>query len=318
VLSTKRLVVEPDEALQLIPFAALPVPGAETSLISDHEIVYFPSASVLTLQRRELANREPAAHAVAVLANPVFQPDDQRVTDARKKRPEKETIAQQTQSSHLDSALPARSGKARDLKSALRDVGMDQLRNLPYSNQEAVAIVNVAPKGEVLSKLGFDANRAAALNPELSNYRIIHFATHGILDLEHPELSAIVLSLVDKNGAPQDGYLFLNDIYNLNLPAELVVLSACQTGIGKQVKGEGLIALTRGFMYAGAARLVASLWKVDDAATAALMKEFYKQMFVNGKKPAAALQAAQLYLRSTRRWNSPVYWAGFFIQGEWR
>jgi CHAT domain-containing protein/tetratricopeptide (TPR) repeat protein len=305
VLSAKRLVIIPDGALQLIPFASLPVAGPESSLITDHEIIYFPSASILTLQRRELANRKPAAHAVAVLANPVFQPDDERVTEARKKKSEQDALAQST-------------NQRRDIKSALRDVGVDQLTRLPYSNQEAAAIMNVAPKGEVLSKLGFEATRAAALSPELSKYKIIHFATHGILDLQHPELSAIVLSLVDKNGAPQDGYLFLHDIYNLNLPAELVVLSACQTGIGKQVKGEGLIALTRGFMYAGAARLVASLWKVDDAATAALMKEFYKEMFVNSKKPAAALQAAQIYMRGTRRWNSPVYWAGFFIQGEWR
>jgi CHAT domain-containing protein/Tfp pilus assembly protein PilF len=305
VLSAKRLVIIPDGALQLIPFASLPVAGPESSLITDHEIIYFPSASILTLQRRELANRKPAAHAVAVLANPVFQPDDERVTEARKKKSEQDALAQST-------------NQRRDIKSALRDVGVDQLTRLPYSNQEAAAIMNVAPKGEVLSKLGFEATRAAALSPELSKYKIIHFATHGILDLQHPELSAIVLSLVDKNGAPQDGYLFLHDIYNLNLPAELVVLSACQTGIGKQVKGEGLIALTRGFMYAGAARLVASLWKVDDAGTAALMKEFYKEMFVNSKKPAAALQAAQIYMRGTRRWNSPVYWAGFFIQGEWR
>jgi CHAT domain-containing protein/Tfp pilus assembly protein PilF len=305
VLSAKRLVIIPDGALQLIPFASLPVAGPESSLITDHEIIYFPSASILTLQRRELANRKPAAHAVAVLANPVFQPDDERVTEARKKKSEQDALAQST-------------NQRRDIKSALRDVGVDQLTRLPYSNQEAAAIMNVAPKGEVLSKLGFEATRAAALSPELSKYKIIHFATHGILDLQHPELSAIVLSLVDKNGAPQDGYLFLHDIYNLNLPAELVVLSACQTGIGKQVKGEGLIALTRGFMYAGAARLVASLWKIDDAATAALMKEFYKEMFVNSKKPAAALQAAQIYMRGTRRWNSPVYWAGFFIQGEWR
>jgi CHAT domain-containing protein len=124
--------------------------------------------------------------------------------------------------------------------------------------------------------------------------------------------------MVDENGKEQDGYVRLYEIYNLNLPAELVVLSACQTGVGKQIRGEGLMALTRGFMYAGAARLVASLWKVDDAATAALMAEFYKQMFMNGKKPAAALREAQKYMSGQRRWQSPYYWAGFFIQGEWR
>jgi CHAT domain-containing protein len=123
--------------------------------------------------------------------------------------------------------------------------------------------------------------------------------------------------MVDEKGEPQDGYLRLHDIYNLNLPAELVVLSACQTGVGKQVKGEGLIALTRGFMYAGAKSVVASLWKVDDEATAALMAEFYKQMFRNKLKPAAALRQAQSNISKEKRWQSPYYWAGFFIQGEW-
>jgi CHAT domain-containing protein len=152
----------------------------------------------------------------------------------------------------------------------------------------------------------------------LSQYKIVHFATHGIADTEHPELSGIILSLVDENGAEQDGYLRLHEIYNLKLPAQLVVISACDSGVGKQFKGEGLIALTRGFMYAGAATVVASLWKVDSRATAALMAEFYKEMFTNGKKPVAALRAAQLSISKHRTWNEPFFWAGFVIQGEWR
>jgi CHAT domain-containing protein/Tfp pilus assembly protein PilF len=319
LLGSKRLVVVADGTLQLVPFAALPLSKNSVPLISEHELIYVPSASVLTLQRQELTKRKPAARAVAVLANPVFELDDERVTSSRKRKPADSAVTMQTQSLSVGSSAPTRSSnRDRDLNEALRDVGVDRLSRLPYSQDEAVAIMNVVPKGEVFAALGFAANRATATSPALSQYRIIHFATHGILNLEHPELSGIVLSLVDKNGAPQDGYLFLDDIYNLNLPAELVVLSACQTGVGRQVKGEGLIALTRGFMYAGAARLVASLWKVNDAATAALMSRFYKEMFINGKKPAAALQAAQLQLREQRRWSSPVYWAGFFIQGEWR
>jgi len=309
LLGHKRLIVVPDGALQLVPFAALPLTGGVPEpLISQHEIVYLPSASVIGLQRHELANRKPAPHAVAIIANPVFGLDDERVSKLKNKKTE-------TPPSRVEIPATAASGKFQD---ALRDAGIDRLTPLPYSLDEAEAILRVAPKGEVFAALGFDANRATAMSPELAKYRFIHVATHGVLNLERPELSAIVLSLVDKKGQSQDGYLFLHDIYNLNLPAELVVLSACQTGIGKQVKGEGLMALTRGFMYAGAARLVASLWKVDDAATAKLMEQFYKEMFVNGKKPAAALQAAQLYLRKQRRWSSPNYWAGFFIQGEWR
>ncbi len=164
----------------------------------------------------------------------------------------------------------------------------------------------------------FKASRATATSSALSHYRIVHFATHGVVDFEHPDLSGVVLSMVDEKGEPQDGYLRLHDIYNLNLPADMVVLSACQTGVGKQIKGEGLIALTRGFMYAGAFRVVASLWKVDDEATAELMAEFYKQMFTDGLKPAAALHAAQLNLSHQKRWRSPYYWAGFVLQGEWK
>jgi CHAT domain-containing protein len=188
---------------------------------------------------------------------------------------------------------------------------------LSLSRHEATAIVRAAPANQSFIALDFRASRETATSSELAKYRIIHFATHGVMDLDHPELSGIVLSMVDENGQSEDGYLRLNEIYNLNLPAELVVLSACQTGIGKQIKGEGLIALTRGFMYAGAARVVASLWKVDDAATAALMTEFYKQMFTNKLTAAAALTAAQVNISKQKRWESPYFWAGFFLQGEW-
>jgi CHAT domain-containing protein len=153
---------------------------------------------------------------------------------------------------------------------------------------------------------------------DLSKYRVLHFATHGLLNSRNPELSGIVLSLVDEKGRPVDGFLRLNEIYNLNLSADLVVLSACQTGLGKEIKGEGLIGLTRGFMYAGAQRVVASLWKVDDAGTAELMKTFYRKMFREQMRPAAALRAAKVEMSRDPRWNSPYYWAAFQLQGEWK
>lgn len=152
----------------------------------------------------------------------------------------------------------------------------------------------------------------------MSRYRVLHFATHGLLNSQHPELSGIVLSLVDERGRPQDGFLRLHEIYNLKLGADLVVLSACQTALGKEIKGEGLVGLTRGFMYAGAPRVVSSLWNVDDRATAELMKRFYEAMFIQGMPPAAALRAAQTSLRREKGWAAPYYWAGFTLQGEWR
>jgi len=139
-----------------------------------------------------------------------------------------------------------------------------------------------------------------------------------MLDSEHPELSGLVFSLVDEKGKQQNGFLGLEDIYNLNLPAELVVLSACETGLGKQVQGEGLVGLTRGFMYAGASRVIASLWKVDDVATAELMGRFYKAMERDGMRPTAALRQAQIEMWKQKDWRAPYYWAAFQMQGEWK
>jgi CHAT domain-containing protein len=191
------------------------------------------------------------------------------------------------------------------------------MARLAFSRQEATGIL-AATRGDAMQALGFDANRTMATDPALSQYRIIHFATHSILDSQHPELSGIVLSLVDQHGESRDGFLRLHDLYNLNLPAELVVLSACQTGLGKDIKGEGLVGLTRGFMYAGAARVLASLWKVDDAATAELMKRFYQAMLGDEQlPPAAALRQAQIAISRQKQWAAPYYWAGFVFQGEW-
>src|SRR5262249_23719250 len=149
-------------------------------------------------------------------------------------------------------------------------------------------------------------------------YRFVHFATHGLLNNRHPELSGLVFSLVDPRGRPRDGFLAAYDVYNLHLNADLVVLSACQTALGGDVRGEGLIGLTRAFMYAGPPRGVSSLWRVPDSATAALMQDFYKGILVDHLTPAAALRAAQLAIRSEPRWSAPYYWAGFILQGEWR
>jgi CHAT domain-containing protein/Flp pilus assembly protein TadD len=313
ILGTKRLIVVADGALQLVSFAALPLHGntaeKQRRLIDDHEIVYEPSASVLALQRTELADRKRAPHAVAILADPVFASDDSRVAALNERKPP----TNPPKSS--GNALPPNAARRGDVSRALEDIGLGRFPRLRSSAIEAQRIVVVAPKGESKAARDFDASRETAMSRELSEYRIVHFATHAVVDYEHPELSGIVLSLVDRKGQPQDGYLRLHDIYNLNLPVDLIVLSACQTGVGKEIKGEGLIALTRGFMYAGAERVVASLWKVDDAATAELMAQFYKQMFVSGQRPAAALRAAQITLAKKR---SPADWAGFVLQGEWK
>jgi CHAT domain-containing protein len=147
---------------------------------------------------------------------------------------------------------------------------------------------------------------------------VIHFATHGFLDSEAPELSGLVLSLLDGQGHPRDGFLRLRDVYNLDLSADLVVLSGCRTALGKDVRGEGLLGLTRGFLYAGASRVMASLWPVRDRATPELMRRFYHALLHDRLPPAAALRAAQLSLRREPRWRDPYSWAPFVVQGDWQ
>jgi CHAT domain-containing protein len=169
-----------------------------------------------------------------------------------------------------------------------------------------------------MQALDFSANRAAAMSAELSQYRVIHFATHGVLDSQHPELSGLIFSLVNSRGEQENGFLGLQDVYNLNLAADLVVLSACETGLGKEIQGEGLVGLTQGFMYAGAPQVIASLWSVDDAATAELMAHFYRALEKEGKRPSAALRQAQIEIFQQERWRNPYYWAGFVIHGDHR
>jgi CHAT domain-containing protein len=305
-LGSKRLIVVPDGALQYIPFEALLVsgdPAAERPLLIDHEIVYEPSASALALVLKDSAQRMPAPKSIAIFANPVFETDDPRVKFSGQKTPQ--------------AAGP--NPKQEQLLGVFRDIGLSEgkIPALPASRDEAEGIMSVVPHGTGLQAMGFDASRATFMNPDLAHYRIVHFATHGFVDYQHPELSGLVLSLVDLNGNPQDGFLRLHDIYNLKLSADLVVLSACNTGLGKDLKGEGLIGLTRGFMYAGARSVTASLWKVDDEATAELMKLFYEGMFQRGLTPASALREAQISMWKTKRWHAPYYWAAFVIQGEY-
>jgi CHAT domain-containing protein len=164
----------------------------------------------------------------------------------------------------------------------------------------------------------FDANRDAVLKADLARFRILHFATHSFFDDERPDLSGIVLSMVDRSGRRRNGFLRLYDIYNLRLNADLVVLSACRTALGKEIRGEGLVGLTRGFFYAGAPRVLASLWQVDDRTGAALMAPVYEAILVRHDTPAAALRSAQIAIWRTKGWDAPYYWGAFVMQGEWK
>ena len=316
LLGHKRLVIVSDGALQYIPFAVLPVrrrPGGPNQpLVVESEIVMVPSASTVAVLRRDLAGRPPAPKAVAVFADPVFDRQDPRVS----------THQQISQVPHAGELSSSNRGLPMDLERSWAEVGSTErggkIPRLPFSRREADAIIADAPPGDSFKAVDFRADRAAATSPELAQYRIVHFATHGVLDSRNPALSGIVLSLVDRRGKPVDGFLRLWDIYNLRLPIDLVVLSACQTALGKEIKGEGLVGLTRGFMYAGAARVVASLWQVDDVATAELMSLFYQGVLKKSQPPAMALRAAQIHMWKERRWQEdPYFWGAFQLQGEW-
>ena len=289
--------------MQYIPFAALSIPEAEEyePLIVSNEIVSLSSVSTLAVLRRETESRPLAPQTIALMADPVFGSEDDRFTG--------EDYASSGEN-NLNYILASRSAE---------DVGVKGTpARLRFTRQEADRILALVPDAKEFSALDFDASRQTATSDKLSQYRIVHLATHGFMNSLNPELSGIVLSLVDKQGKPTDGFLRLHDIYNLNMPAELVVLSACQTGLGEEIRGEGLVGLTRGFMYAGAPRLVVSLWNVNDSGTAELMSDFYRRYLEDGLRPAAALRAAQLAMWENDELFAPYYWAAFTFQGRWR
>jgi CHAT domain-containing protein len=295
----KTILVVADGALQYLPFAALPEPASANNqnltepppLIVGHEVVNLPSASILATIAQAVRGQSNEEKLIAILADPVFSPNDSRVNTLG-------TVSLQ-QSAQLS--------------------GAPLLSRLPATKVEAESIMAIVPTGTGMMATGFDADRALVLSSELGQYKVIHLATHGVVDIENPEMSGVVLSLVSREGKGTQGWVQLHDIYNMNLSnTHLVVLSACQTALGKEVSGEGLVGLSRGFIYAGAGSVIASLWKVDDRATTKLMTEFYKGLFEEGLTPSAALRQAKIKMWRHSRYREPFYWAAFVLQGEYR
>jgi CHAT domain-containing protein len=326
-LGNRRLMIVADDVLHFVPFGVLPVANGGASstnrqrrvtrlLIEDHEIVNLPSASTLAVIRGEQAGRNRAPKTVVALADPVFTKDDERVKASKDKDTLNEVIKT------VNDALMSGESKDRQLVKATEDTGVPSdglnVPRLPGTRQEAEQIVAMVPTNERRLALDFAASRETVTSAELSQYRYVHLSTHGFLNSVHPELSGLVFSLVNERGEPQDGFLRAHEIFNLKLSPEVVVLSACRTGMGKNIRGEGLVSLTRGFMYAGAPRVIVSLWSVSDLGTTELMVRFYHGMLKEGMRPAAALRAAQISLMNDKRWASPYYWAPFTLQGEWR
>lgn len=295
-LKARRVVVIPDGALAYVPFDAL-YANAGRRLIEESDVVAAVSLSSLKLMRDRTNGRPSASRLVAVFADPVFSGDDPRL--------------------HPGAAAPAPAGHGEINRSG-NDLGLGSLERLTSSRREAAAIAALAPEKQRWEALDFDASLAAVRDPKLADYRIVHFATHGIMNSRDPRLSGLVFSLLDKQGRPQDGFLRAEDVAGLKLGADLVVLSACQTALGKELRGEGLLGLARAFMYAGTPRVVASLWKVADSATGDLMSSFYQGLLRDRLPAADALRSAKLRLLHNPLRSSPYFWAGFVLEGDWR
>jgi len=300
LLTKDRVLIAADGALQYVPFAALPVVGTDGTaqpLIRTREIVGVPSLSVLISQRAVTRSAVPSK-TVAVFADPVFDRADPRIAFA-------------------DAAPPAHSAQAQ-LATRSSALTSGTLTRLPFTAQEAEAIASLVPENERYVALGFQATREKLLGLSLDDYRLIHLATHGVIDTRYPDLSGLALSGFDAAGMPTRGLLGLPDIYALDLNADLVVLSACETALGRDIRGEGLLGLTQGFLYAGAKGVVASLWPVPDRATAELMGRFYDHLLRDGLRPADALRRAQSSIAAEPLWRHPHYWSAFVLLGDWQ
>ncbi len=305
-LNKQRIILVADGALNYIPFQLLPSPADEREpLVAKYEVVNVPSASILGQLRREKLNRQPPPKLLAAFGDPAFVSNYEQLKHSRSNEMVAVAAKQETPG-----------GGLRDIELTGDSIDPSTIKPLVYSKHELANLREIAG-AESFVATGFDASRETLEKVDLSKYSILHLATHGILDPKRPELSGFYLSMLDPDGKAQNGFMTIQDVYRLQAPVDLVVLSACRTGLGKDVRGEGLIGLTRGFMYAGASSVAAALWKVDDEATAELMKHFYENMLQRNMTPAAALRAAQNTIRRESQWQSPYYWAAFTLQGEY-
>lgn len=292
---TRRLVIVADSLLHYLPFAALPAgdgKGEKRLLVDDYEIHYLPAAGMLKVFAQPFPTSPPRSSA-AVFADAVFADDDPRLT-----------------------GQPEELCAAGERSLSVERLPRDPLPRLPCTRDEALRLLRSIGAGSRLAALGFEARKQTLLASDLSRYGILHLATHAFIDEQYPDLSGLVLSQRDRAGRPVDGRLFVHEIYGLKLRADLVTLSGCQTALGRQVRGDGLLGMTRGFFYAGAARVLVSLWAVDDEATSELMGAFYQALLERGEAPAQALRSAQRHLRDTNRWRSPYYWAPWVLVGS--
>ncbi len=310
VIAGKRLLVVADGALNYVPFQALVTQPAGTDfaslsyLVLTNEIVYAPSASVIAVIRQQA--HAQGGQGLLVVADPVFDASDPRAKSA--------AGAMRGGFGHL--ALTSAIGDVAGLKIATL-----KLVRLTGTRTEAEEIAGLARKSGSATDvwLDLDASEGNIEQRDLSRYRMLHIATHGLLDAERPQFTGLALAPIGT--ADADGFLRVGEVFNLRLGSPLVILSACETGLGKERRGEGVIGLTRAFMYAGAPTVGVSLWSVADKSTAELMPDFYQRMLTGqapSSAPAAALRAAQQQMIAGKHYSAPFYWAPFILVGDWK
>jgi CHAT domain-containing protein len=260
------------------------------------ELIKIPSASAIRAIRAPAEGADPPMQ-LALFADPVFDAQDSRVARGG--------------DSSFVSIHPVQASQVRATRGSYA--------RLLYSGREAQRISSLFPQNERFLFSDFKARLDAAAGDKLSQFRIVHFATHSIVDDRDPDLSGVVFSLVAKNGHRIRGYLFLKDIYRMRLHSDLVVLSSCRSAAGGQEAGEGPMSLSRAFLYAGSRAVIASLWEADDEITADLMGRLYRHIVKDGLPPAEALARTQAEFRRhpVKTFRNPYYWAGFELYGDW-
>ncbi|HSP06770.1 MAG TPA: CHAT domain-containing protein, partial [Acidobacteriota bacterium] len=280
----QRLIIAPDGILNYLPFESLlrksaPASGIDFSslpyLTNDFEIEYAPSSTVFAaLKIHEGAMEAP--NELLAFADP-----------------------------GKPAAEPAR-GKTRSSRG--------DYPPLPNARLEVEGIARLFPPEKVAIFEGQAASEEKLKKMKLTEYKRLHFASHGVIDEQNPEFSSILLSTPQKGA--EDGYLMTQEIFDLKLNADLVVLSACKTGLGRQIRGEGIMGLSRAFLCAGASSVLASLWNVPDASTAQFMTDFYRSMVTKGMSKTEALKKARLELIRSGKFSHPYYWAPFVLIGN--
>ena len=313
-LTDKRLMIVADGALNYIPFEVL-LKSADSGdfsslsyLVKTNEIVYSPSASVVAAIKQQRTKN--AGRSMLIIADPVFNSNDAR---SRKGAPG--TADAEVRGLGIQSALADVVGEPVPASAKMEGL---PLARLAGTRLEADQISKLAKTSGAQADLwlDLDANEDNLDTRDITKYRIIHVATHGLLNAERPQFTGVVLSLVGNK--TKDGFLRTDEVFNLRLGGPLVMLSACETGLGKEKRGEGVMGLTRAFMYAGAPTVGVSLWSVADRSTAELMTDFYRRLLTaNESSSSSALRGAQLAMIAGKKYSAPFYWAPFVLVGDW-